>query len=260
MLESKDRKTEPAGGDKADRTERADPTLLFTFNSFEYSLPCKGLENKTLREALDHVRSVLNLPPLVALDARIQSSTVFLDQKTGMAEVLSRLGGDKHLELSINNIGGLPGAKDPKDTRVADAADLASGGEETRTASELQVGEVRTYINIEAPDTVYRPKPEGKVLIDRYLLPMLHDHLKNDLRATWVNRICGALLGASITIGVTLSNSSLPEMFRSNLRVAFFFCVIFLLALAVIEKFSRPKQGKSLENMIGNLMKDTSNG
>lgn len=237
---------EPVGGKNPAGSQSPESVLIMHFNGCQIDLPYKSQENKNLRDALVHVRRIMNVPSWMILSARDPENTGFLNEEIQLSEVAQKLEGDKYLEISIE----FSASSEPfsKDIRTAVGASFTRQFED-RTDPD----ETRPTISLE--EKIYPFGPDGVVVIRRNMLPILRDHLRYDHASVWINRICGALLGASITIGLTLFNDSLSEMFRSNLKLALLFCAAFLLALAGIEKYGRSGRSDSLETLIDNSVK-----
>jgi hypothetical protein len=224
------------------------PVLEFIFNNYHYSLLCTGWEDESLQEILKHIRVALNLPATLELKARIESAQTFLPQAIKLSEIFPLLCDNGRLEICIDNLSEYP------------AANAKSSAKSVRAYSNNQSqnqygGRIVGHLEGQFESEIIHRK-EKYFVMPYQTLRSLQDHLKNDFVGVWINRLCGTVLGAAITIFITLQNNSISEMFRSNLKTALFFCLFLLFILTVLERFGRPKDRRSLESLINGLVKE----
>ena len=226
--------------------DHAESILEFTFNYNHYSFASTGMQDSPLREILQELKKPLNLAESVKLKARLEPASPFLDESLKLSEVLGsiELAGTNYLEVCIDNLNQLS-SDTPTAVRAAKNIVLARREPD---------GQLNFDINTSFSRDVYHWE-DKYVVIPALMLKQFRDHLKNDFMARWINRLCGTVLGAGLTIFVTLQNSDISDLFRSSLVTALFFCVFCVIAFGLIEALGRPKDRRSFETLIDSLLK-----
>lgn len=230
--------------------EPTENVLDFAFNHNHYSFPTAGWENKPLHDFLQAVKGFLNLSASLKLQAREPGRT-FLDESLMLANVLEMLERDdlNYLEICIDNLSEFSNA--PREVVIAEKKVRSADAWEVNRPPD---GKLNFAFSSSFEREVYHWE-DKYVVLPSLMLKQFQDHLKNDFMARWLNRLCGSVLGAAITIFVTLQNSSLTDVFRTALWTALFFCVFCIVAFGLIEAFGRPKDIRSLATLIDSLLK-----
>jgi hypothetical protein len=230
--------------------DEADSILEFAFNNNYYSFAGTGMEDEALHEVLRQIKVALNLSESVALAVRTEPGRPFLDETLKLSEVLRMLAdsASSNLEICIDLS---PFASE----RAVTKGKAKSKGPQTNWDPKRQPD---GSINLQIESTFQRDLIHYEntyVLLPALMLRQFQGHLKSDSMARWINRLCGSVLGASITIVVALQNTGIHEIFRSNLKLALFFCLFCTIAFGLLEVFGRPKDRRSLEALIDSLLK-----
>lgn len=194
----------PESSDYAANDKNADPTLRFRFNDDDYEWPCRGYEERPLRDALAIVRQSVGLRNEVALKVRMRPGDLLIDQEMEIASVLSQLGEDRQLIISIRNLNELSD-KLSESSKPAKKANNGSLKKVTPVAPTAKVFKKHVLIQKESP--VYSVA-DDRVELPLDLLHMLEERSGDNLPAILVPLFLGAFLGSVLSLlGTLLDNS-----------------------------------------------------
>jgi hypothetical protein len=231
--------------------EPTETVLQFAFNQDHFSFPIAGWENMQLHEILHEVKHALKLSDSLKLQARLEPGKPFLDESLLLSNVLEMLDCSdvNYLEICIDNL-----------SQIANVLPaVVHSAKKVRSEADWEAkrppdGKLNFDFHSSFSREVYHWE-DKYVVLPSLMLKQFQDHLKNDFMERWLNRLCGSVLGAAITIFVTLQNSGLSDVFRTALWTALFFCVFCIIAFGLIEAFGRPKDIRSLSTLIDSLLK-----
>src|ERR1700754_2504897 len=194
-----------------------EPTLRFRFNDDEYEWPCKGYEEKPLRDALAIVRESVGLRNTIALKVRIRPEDLLIDQEMEIASVLSQLGDNKQLVISIRNLGEISDtvSEFSKPTKKANSDSLKKVPPVVPKAKI-----VKRHVLIEKESPVYSVA-DDRVELPLDLLHLLKGTVEDNLAATFITLFLGAFLGAVLSLPIALLDGSMDATTKGWLWGAF---------------------------------------
>ncbi|MFP5265372.1 MAG: hypothetical protein ACLGJB_26090 [Blastocatellia bacterium] len=208
-----------------------EPTLRFRFNDEEYEWPCKGYEDRPLKDALAIVRESVGLNSSIELKIRIRPGDLLIDQEMEIASVLSQIADDRHLVISIRNLGEL---SDPPSGFAKPSKKVS--GESLKAVPPVvpKAKIVKKHVLIEKESPVYSVA-DDRVELPLDLLHLLKGSVEDSLAATFITLFLGAFLGAVLSLPIALLDGSLDAATKGLLWGAFSASCAASLFLGVIQ-------------------------